>query len=572
MILNALCDYYDILSRNAAAQIAPPGYSSAKIHYAIILNDDGSIFSTPDLTIPSSDGKKELPQPLIVPEQRTRSGKNPPPYFLSDKTEYLTDEAKFTVFKEYNLNILEGVHNAEAEAFRNFLNRGWLQPDTLPEGNFVFMTADSGGYIHENPEIRAAWEAFRQNQDEEEVVVGQCLITGEKTVLERLHPKIKNVRNAQSAGANIVSFNLDAFESYGKKQSFNAPVGKTAAFKYGAVLNYLLQNDKQKIHLGDSTVIFWAESSSKGYYELLNFLIEPPAQSEEKRNAEEKAQGIVREQLIKNVLHSVRRGSKLNIDNEELDPETPSYILALAPNNARISIRFFYRDTFGGLIKHIGQHYADMAITGERLPYIPLWLLLKETVPAGSKEPASSPLLAGKILSAILSGRSYPPNLFTTIIGRIRADREVNSVRAAIIKACLIRKYRLINHKLKEEFSVSLNEELKEPAYLLGRLFAVLEQAQWQAQGDVNSSIKERFFASAAASPKRIFPQLLKNTQNHLAKMEKSAWIDKQIGKILADISDFPVQLKLDDQGLFILGYYHQRQTFFTKNNENEEI
>jgi CRISPR-associated protein Csd1 len=562
MILNALCEYYDILSNDSSVEIAKSGYSIAKISYAIVLDENGAISSFMDLR--ETSGKKLVPRMLMVPEQLPRSGKNPPPYFLADKTEYLSDASKFEEFKKHNLEILQNIDNSDANAVRNFLNAGVPQGTELPEGNFVFMNKDFN-YIHENSDIKNVWEQFKQGADSEK---GQCLITGQTCAIARLHPKIKGVRDAQSAGANIVSFNADAFTSYGKEQSFNAPVGENAAFKYGTVLNHMLQSDKQKMFLGGSTVVFWAEHSSPVCNEIFNAFLSPSAKAEDNKTDDEKAQDAEQERLIKGVLSAVKEGKNLSVKDENISADTNFCILALAPNNARISIRFFYKDTFGDLIKKIGQHYDDMEIASARLEHVPIWLLLKETVPNASKENASSPLLAAKILNAILSGGIYPSSLFSTIIERIHADQDVNSTRASIIKAYLIRKHK----NKKEDLTVSLNEELKEPAYLLGRLFSVLEQAQWKALGTINSGIKERFFASAASSPKRIFPQLLKNTQNHLAKMDNWVWLDKKIGEIMSNIECFPVQLNLDKQGMFMLGYYHQRQALFTKKEENKEI
>jgi CRISPR-associated protein Csd1 len=592
MILNALCEYYDILSSNSSVEIAKSGYSIAKISYAIVLDDNGTILSFMDLR--ETSGKKLVPKILLLPKVKDKTmdvktsafplWDNAQFVFGYSKKEVKEDNKKvkklvvnsaaFQAFKDYNLKLLENINNSDADSLRNFLNN-WnpqnaetvlsdisgFDESILEACNFIFMNKDFK-YIHENTDIKNAWEEFKQDHDAEK---GQCLITGKNSAIARLHPKIKGVRDAQSAGANIVSFNADAFTSYGKEQSFNAPVSENAAFKYGTVLNYMLQSDKQKMFMGGSTVVFWAEHASPKYNEIFNAFLSPSAKAEDNKTDDEKTHDEKQERLIKGVLSAVKSGSKLSIEEEELSKDTNFCILALAPNNARISIRFFYKDTFGDLIKKIGQHYEDMKIVGARLENVPLWLLLKETVPTGSKENASSPLLAGRVFTAILTGGMYPSSLFSTIIERIRADRDVNSTRASIIKAYLIRKHK------KEELTVSLNEESKEPAYLLGRLFAVLEQAQWKALGDVNSGIKERFFASAAASPRRIFPQLLKNTQNHLAKMDNSIWLDKKIGEIMAGIDSFPVQFNLDEQGMFMLGYYHQRQALFTKTEKTED-
>lgn len=583
MILNSLCEYYDILSNDKDVKISPIGYSAAKVGYAIVLDNNGQISGVLDLRGASSkkEGRK-----ILVPEQAGRTS-GVFPYFLCDKPEYvlgLNDKGlkKHKEFKKYHLDKLKNIDTPDARAMRAFCesydatNAESVIKDIKDFNKdllCVFLNSDDE-YIHNDPEIKNIWDKIRLEWYE--CFSGTCLLNGkEEEKIAKKHPAIRNF-GAQGQ-VYLTSFNATSYVSYGKtKDCSNAPISSNNAFKYTTILSYLLDlKNKQKIYLGDSTIVFWAQHPSPKYSEILNAFLNPSAKSETNKTDDEKTSDERSERTIKCVLNALKSGSNIQIDGEIIPSDTDFYILSLAPNNSRISVRFFHKNTFGNLITKIWQHNEDMEIIGQNNKgekSLPLWLLLKETVHNGSKEKASSPLLAGKIFSAILTGSPYPSSLFSTIIERARTDPNISTVKASIIKACLIRKYRVTNNKLEEKITMSLNEELKEPAYLLGRLFAVLEQAQWKALGNINSGIKERFFASAASTPRRIFPQLLKNAQNHLAKSENPVWIEKKIGEIMADIDNFPMQLNLDDQGMFMLGYYHQRQALFTKKEENKEI
>ncbi len=277
---------------------------------------------------------------------------------------------------------------------------------------------------------------------------------------------------------------------------------------------------------------------------------------------------------LRELFQKIMAGAPAEDFRDRLDLDTRFYVLGLSPNVARISVRFFLTNTFGSFIENIRAHYRDLEIerAPQDPPYLPLWKLMLETVPPKAKEKAASPLLAGAVLRAIFGGLSYPELLFNSIILRIRAEKDINRGKAAIIKAFLLRKEK---EKYKEELKVSLSEESKNKAYTLGRLFAVLEKAQEDASPGLNATIKDRYFDSACANPESIFPTLLRLSNHHIAKATYGYVSDRRIQHLLDKLSvedaPFPAHLSLNDQGIFILGYYHQKKAFFVKKDKEEK-
>lgn len=585
MILQALCKYYDILADEC--KVPQKGYSKAKISYALVISKEGGLKNIVYLKKPDEKGKKFFPQLISVPFQEKRSS-GIFPYFLSDNSKYVLGLSKdkknpieisvkhFEAFKNYNIEILQNIENDEAKALINFLTKWNLEntqeilnnttgydEDIFDNASFVFALEGNVSYIHQNPEIKEKW--LQKSQDSLSGEKGQCLITGQETTLALLHGNLKGVRDAQPAGAAIVSFNIPAFISYDKKQSYNAPVGVESAFKYVTVLNYLLEGDsRQKVYIGDATTVFWAEcQKSEEGAEIFNFLFNPPVKSDDKKAGEEKERDKKAEDTLKNALLAIKQGDKIT-DLEDKN----FYILGLSPNNARVAIRFFYRDTLGSFIQKICQHYEDLELEGGRRPYLPPWLILNETTNKNSTKDKSSPLLAGRFMKSILTGSMYPDDLYLAMIRRIRAEQDISHARVSTIKAYLTRKARKYNkEELKEVIKVSLNEETTNTAYRLGRLFALLERVQEVAQPSINATIKDRYFSTASATPRTVFPILIRLSQHHFNKLP-SKWLEIEVGKVLDDITEFPSHLNIEDQGLFILGYYQQRQSFFKKKEE----
>ena len=358
----------------------------------------------------------------------------------------------------------------------------------------------------------------------------------------------------------MVSFDKDAFKSFGKERGANAPVSERAAFAYAASLNALLEhNSKRRIQIGDATTVFWAEAArddtrAGAAEDLLSMLVAPPTDAEEIAKVADK-------------LAAIAKGRPLTEVDPAVDKDTQFCVLGLAPNAARVSIRFWHRNTIGELARRIAEHWRDLRLEPAPRGTPPAaWRLLKETAAQG-KAQNIPPTLGGALMRAIFGGGRYPRSLLAAVIGRMRADKDVNGLRAAICKACLARDHRLGFEE--EDVPVGLSREEANPAYRLGRLFAVYESVQRAALGNnVNATIKDRYFGAASATPASVFPLLERNSVSHLASLRKgdkgglARWFDGEIDEILAGMdTEFPRSLRLEDQGRFAIGYHHQRKT-----------
>ena len=495
------------------------------------------------------------------------------PNFLWDNSSYLlgVDEkgkpersrACFEASALLHHQLLNNVDSPIAKALLSFFDC-W-QPEKAQEhpaladcwqelvkgGNLIFRV--KGSFAQDDPAIRWAWNDYYGNVQGEKQ---QCLVTGKLDVAEPVHPAVKGVFGAQSSGAAIVSFNAPAFCSYGKEQSLNAPVGKYAAFAYTAALNYLL-SDKPNVHrIGDTTVVCWAEGAEP-QYDLFAGLSLFGDDLPDTMSAED----------LRAALNNLSQG--LPCEELKLDPNRPFYILGLAPNAARLSVRFFYHNTFGTLMRNVNAHHARMEIVGNRYAVTPLWAMLRETVNLNTTDKSPSPVLAGAAARSIFMGTAYPAALLEAVMLRIRAEREITPGRAAILKA-----YYLKNPSEqcpKEVLTVSLNENSTNIPYTLGRLFAVYEEVQEAANPGINATIKDKYFNSAAATPAVIFPILDNLCQKHLRKLDTGLRIyrDKQIGQLKDVLGEsYPIRMSLPEQGSFNLGYYHQKQFRYTKKED----
>lgn len=572
MILQALTRLFEDLVQQG--KISRPGWSPAKISYALCLDASGTLEYVVPLLSEVQVGKNTLlrPTPMALPSSVPRAS-GIRSNFLWDNSSYLlgVDEkgkpersrSCFRASAALHHQLLDEVSTPAAKAILSFFD--FWQPELAQEhtalkdcwqelmkgANLVFRV--DGMFAQEDPLIRSAWDTHYGDVSGEKQ---QCLVTGNPDVAEPVHPTVKGIAGAQSSGAALVSFNAPAFCSYGKEQSLNAPVGKYAAFAYTAALNYLLA-DRENVHrIGDTTVVCWAEGAEPQYNLLAGFSIfgdTPPdtISTDDLRAAVSNlAQGIACEEL-------------------KLDPNRPFYILGLAPNAARLSVRFFYRNSFGALMQNVNAHHARLEIAGRPRSMMPLWALLRETVNLNTTDKSPSPVLAGAVARAVFTGSAYPASLLEAVMLRIRAEREITPGRAAILKA-----YYLKNPSTKcpkEVLTVGLNENSTNIPYTLGRLFAVYEAVQETANRGINATIKDKYFNSAAATPAMIFPILDNLCQKHLRKLDTGFRIsyDRQIGQIKDILGEsYPVRLSLPEQGSFNLGYYHQKQFRYTKKEE----
>ncbi|MCX7698425.1 MAG: type I-C CRISPR-associated protein Cas8c/Csd1 [Candidatus Goldbacteria bacterium] len=594
MILRALYDYYQTMVEDPESGISSPGYSKEKISFALVLDKKGNLKDIIEL----GDGNKPKLMDVPVHTKRT-SGVSP--YFLCDNVKYLLgyEKQNFEECVSLHKKILSDVDDESAKSILKFFEK-WSckeiknnkiikeKKDILEKGGFgVFIIEGINGYAHEKIKIKKAWEKYYSSFQKENEITGQCLITGEETKILDVHDPIKGVRGAQSSGAAIVSFNQDAFKSYNKEQSINAPIGKNAAFAYVTALNYMLAPKSiQNILIGDTTTVFWAEKYGTGTEELIYALLQP-SDIEEKKEIDVKKDKKKKQEKIKkednkiklNDIHTINKmrdflnriSQGKEIKNfKGIDENVKFYILGLSPNKSRISIRFFYADTFGKIVEKIKQHYDDMRIEKQyenERDAIAVWEILKELAAQGKSENIP-PAYSGGLMQAILTGGLYPAAIYQAIINRIGIDKKINRVRAAFIKAYIVRKIRI--NKRKGGVTMSLNTEEKSVGYQLGRLFALLEKAQLDVSPNINATIKDRYFGTASSSPKAIFPILLRLAQHHISAAEYGKFRDKQIEEIMNNIKEFPAHLTLDEQGMFMLGYYHQRNDLYKKKEKEE--
>lgn len=610
MILTALNQYYQRLAARPDAttglpRVPPYGFSEEKIGWVLVLSKEGKLV---DVVPNYTDEKKPQAKLISVPrpEKRTSGVK---PNFLWDKTSYLlgveankdkqsakdipwlTAEKTFQAFKTFHLEKLRDIDDVGLQALVKFLqnwqpeqfNQAPCKPEML-DTNLVFRLDGEMAYLHQREAAQKLWASMIE--PDEDATLAQCLVTSEKAAVARLHPAIKGVYGGQSSGGSIVSFNAESYTSYGKEQGENAPVSEAAAFGYTTALNYLLRRENnQCVSIGDTSTVFWAVADDPNQAEqaekTFNWMVNMPAD-----DGGETAK-------LKPVLEAISQGKPLSEINPDLDPTTRFYVLGLAPNASRLSIRYWLDTSFGDLSVHIAKHWLDLQLQppawGAKPPSV--WSLLIQTTPhrrnkEGNFEKSKSEdipkQLAGELMRSILTGQVYPKSLLAKLVGRIRSDGDIGRLRVALIKAVLQRNSRVFGNT--KELPMALNKDEPDIAYRLGRLFAVLEIAQRAALGNLNATIRDRYYSGASSTPNSIFPMLMKNYKNHHSDLRKgkkaewvkdalktAGWLEKEIGQITSNFDSsnpFPRTMSLEQQGRFVIGYYHQR---FTKHKDAPE-
>jgi len=576
-ILASLVKAYDRLPD------APPfGYSMQPVGAIVGLNEDGTVASVTDWR--DGEGRKKRPRPMLVPQPVKRTA-GIAPNFLWDKTAYVLGVTagagkraadEHSAFVTLQREALEGLEDIGLTALLLFLHR-WkpehfvepLWPADLKDQNVVFALEGERRrniMLHDRSAAKSAWARLSAEGDGAAEI---CLVSGKRGPVSRLHPSIKGVWGAQSSGAALVSFNLDAFSSYGHEQGGNAPVSEASAFAYTTALNRFLERDSgHRVQIGDASTVFWADVSDAAAAETAESFfaqfVDPAAEDAGNDAAETKRVAIQ--------LERIRKGEHLETVEPRLSEGVRFHVLGLAPNAARLSIRFHFEDDFGVLTKNYQRFVEEMRIEpGPRGGYPPLWRYLTELAVLGKRENVP-PNLAGEWMRAILCGTRYPLSLMTAVLTRIRADGNVNALRVGILKALLIRNFNM------KEVPVALDPENGDRGYLLGRLFAVYEEMQRAALGGkVNATIRDKFYGSASAQPRKVFAVLENNSANHLAKVRKaSPGREYNLKRLQNEIMDrmnpdddpYPSSLAAQEQALFGLGYHHQHSVFFTRKSE----
>ncbi|MCY3841521.1 MAG: type I-C CRISPR-associated protein Cas8c/Csd1 [Gammaproteobacteria bacterium] len=572
-VLQALAGLHERLS--ATGEAPAFGFSRENISYAILIPLHGAGVDVQDIR----DTSETVPRPgrQVVPRPVKRTGQ-PLPNFLWDKTafalgvkrdsetrELVPAEREHAAFGDFHRRLLADCDDDAVRAFLRFLDRwrpddyqGLRHADEMLDANVVFRLDGELGFLHDRTSVKRIWSNHLEESGGAE---GRCLVTGERASIARLHPSVKGIAGAQSSGASIVSFDKDAFRSFGKERGANAPVSERVAVAYTTALNTLLERgSSRRIQIGDTTTVFWAEArggdrrAARGE-DLFSLIVDPPPPTDSQEEAR-----------VRDRLTAIAEGRPLAEVDPELDGDTRFYVLGLAPNAARVSLRFWCESTIGDIYGCVVEHWRDLWLDPPPWRHPPgVWRLLRETA-FQRKTQNIPPTFGGALMRAILSGGRYPQSLLAAIVSRMRADRDISGMRAAICKACLARDHRL-GHQ-EEGVPVGLNRDERSPAYRLGRLFAIYESVQRMALGQVNATIKDRYFGAASATPASVFPLLERNSASHLAALRKgdkgglAHWFDGQIDDILSGLDTaFPRSLSLADQGRFAIGYHHQRES-----------
>ncbi|KQT85706.1 type I-C CRISPR-associated protein Cas8c/Csd1 [Methylobacterium sp. Leaf466] len=594
-LLAALAARYDRMAAEGHAPI--PGFAPAKIHYTVVLSDAGEVRA---VQAEPRDAKGRIVREVMAPQAPKRTAGVASGTFW-DKTSYALgctavdpgeaperqarnaarcaqEHAAFKLRHEALLADPD-LDDAGCRALLAFLGR-WDPADydaldhapEMLDQNVAFRLEGETRFLHDRPAVRAALagEAAARAGG----AAGLCLVTGAVAPIARLHPSIKGVPGAQSSGAALVSFNLDAFNSFGRSQGFNAPVSEAAAEAYGSALNALVSEqigkDKKgnpvwanRIRLGEDTVVFWADTAEAEA--IVRGLLDPPVDD------------ATETQAIRDVLRRIERGERIGDATFLVEPETKVYLLGLSPNAARLSVRFWREGTLGDLAQRFQEHWADMRIEpAPRERLVPVWALLYELAPL-RKIDKGLVHLAGEMMRAIVTGSPYPGALLAQALMRMRAEHDASGLRVALIKAVLNRRERKAweaAHRADPTLPdwkdrwMSLNRDEPNEGYRLGRLFAVLEAAQYTGLGRrVNAGVKDKFFGSASATPRHVFPSLLRGVQDHLSAARKrnrqgrANRLEAEMREILAGFPSpgiFSATLRPEDQGAFVVGYYHQ--------------
>ncbi|BAK81139.1 type I-C CRISPR-associated protein Cas8c/Csd1 [Candidatus Arthromitus sp. SFB-rat-Yit] len=611
MILKELVDCYDLMANSDKFQIADNNSNNENVSFKVTIDQDGIVSSVIDLR--EGSGSKRKPVLMTVPYKFSgRTGKSIVPYFLYDNAKYLfgceldSKSLELNRFDEYvgaskklHMEILEGSQSKYQLILEKFFdNRDQnieivKEKDTeaLKSGFIVLCFKNDTKCIHEQQEIKKAFALYRQIKFKDvKDLKGDCLISGFTNVpIARTHTPIKGVLGSSASGAMIVSFNESAFESYGKKQSYNASVSNGNEFKYTTVLNKILSGNENKIYLSGNSIVFWSNKIGCKEEKIIHAFL----RDDEDDNDEEGNGGIKYNQegvdKIESVIKLIKQGKTVNIDKLKLDDSVNMYILGLYGTKSRIFIRFWFKNSLIDFVKLTNKHFEDTKLKRIRKINkkdliheevgVKMSLILKTITPYGKSQNTPKALI-NTLFKSILTGVVYPISIYNKILERIKAeageDYAVNHTRVSFIKGYLKRYYRLNNFKDKEEeITVSLNKESKNVAYNLGRIFAILEKIQMDSNNG-STNIREKYLSSASSTPKSIFPNLLNLAQYHIAKINKENnrmfnYYDKIIGEILLNINEFPAVFSSDEQGMFILGYYHQREDIYTPKKDKEE-
>lgn len=597
MLIKALCDYYDILAEKG--EVIEEGFCIQPVSYMIFLRPDGTVSDIADIRIEKirnvKNGKKKsdfVPQIIKLPfHERSTTVKA---YKIDYRSRYIfglkyengilnpnddknSARKSHDKFVEENLSFIKGMDSPIVNAYRNFINR-W-NPKEETENEILIKLgkafSDSGFCfaLDGHPEIKLHEDSLilKKVRDSVDGVQGTpeemqfCAITGSKDIIARLHNNVKGL--IEQKEGTFVCVNNPAEGSYGKEQSYNSNISETAMKKYTEAFNTLSRDERYKAYIDNITVIYWTMSGSDTEVQAFSVL------TLGNTNTSEKIQSS-----INKIMEYTREGTSFDLASVGMNEDVEFYVVGFVPNSSRIAQKFLYHNKFGKIFENVLKHQEDMALETTR-KQISIKTITKELKSPKSTREKVPPGLVSRIFGSIINGTRYPHALLETVVRRIKTDSDdgnsnyikMNNTRIGIIKACINRNARFLGKK--EEIRMSLDKENTNPAYLCGRLFAVLEKVQQVALGELNTGIKDSYFATACSRPATVFPRLIKLSQNHMAKIrsdkkELAGYFNKTIGEIIRMMDvEFPSTLSLENQGKFIIGYY--QQLYFKETKEN---
>jgi len=582
MILDDLNSYYELKVQEEDSELPRLHWSREKVVWQFRLDEDGRLVTV----VPYANVEKKIRHKMLfVPEHAARTV-GVKPFFLCDKAAYVLgrDEKRgdetLEASRRLHHEVLDGVDDIGARAILAFLDTlsgieiiTDAELEALDEGGLiVFAYIPDESLIHTRKEVIDAWIAYCDRKHGEDRI--QCAVTGKQDFPADLFPMLRGFPGGQSSGASLISFNKDSFCSYGKShkdQALNASISETAAFNIGSALRYLTQDRNHRLPFGDSQLLFWTEKDEVDDDNAFRLLIDCDSELNRVRENEALLSDLKRK------LEDIRAGKR----TMNFDRSSRYFLLGLAPNAARLSVRLFESGTLGELETNLQKFLRDTEMVAGNgrgiLPARSIRYYAYQTAALGKAENVPETLIS-TLTDAVLKGYSFPESFFQLLISRTRIDKgysgsgdrkyDAMGYRAAAMKACLLRK----RYVQEGGIDVSLNKEKRNIGYLLGRLFAVLEKVQKDAIPSANATIRDRYMGAASATPRRVFPQLLKMSQHHIAKVDTGFGIaaDKRIQEIVEGVGEFPATLSYDDQGQFYIGYYHQKAEIYKSKDAHE--
>ena len=580
MILQALCDYYD----RKTDDLPPFGFEEKAIPFIVIINEKGQFIQLENNS--EIENGKIVVRPVRVPKASGRSGAKSyeTAYCLWDHYGYIAAQPKLAKpgdtpkekeiedarkqhvsFKKVIAELRKDLPNdSGVRAVDLFLNSAdeieklksnevWQECLKIKGCNLSFRVSGESYLVCQSEQL-ISW-VKQQPLPKSDTEEGFCLITGDKSKIVRLHSVVSGVNQKP---APLAAINEPAYTSYGKDKGFNFPVSAESSFKYAAALNHLLRKSSPtKFRIAETSYVCWSEKTSE-LETTFSFIFSDMPDDPDKGAA-----------AVNSLFSSIHNGAY-----QAKDGKDKFFVLALAPNSARIVVRYWDVGTIASFSENIAKWFSDLEIIGvDHYGYPPLKKLLRATA-LQYKDDNIPPNLPADVIRSILSGSRLPDTFMQSVIRRIKAEQgSVTYNRACILKAYLNRKYRLSTTN-QRELTVSLNKDEKRIGYCLGRLFSVLEKLQQDAQPGINATIRDRYYSSASSTPKTVFGTLMRLSTHHLKKLENPGWrinAEKRIGEVMELIVEFPSHLNLENQGLFAIGYYHQKQDFFTKKPDQGE-